>query len=104
MDLELTGNRALVTGLSAGIGAAIARSLAREGVRVVVHGRDSARAQAVANDINARLGEARVVLGGLAEDAQAARVVEEARGAFGGIDVLINNAGVRGARLVRDHP
>ena len=43
MDLKLLGKRALVTGASAGIGAAIAETLSREGARVLVHGRDTAR-------------------------------------------------------------
>jgi 3-oxoacyl-[acyl-carrier protein] reductase len=43
MDLELSGKRALVTGSTAGIGAAIARALASEGVAVVIHGRDEGR-------------------------------------------------------------
>jgi 3-oxoacyl-[acyl-carrier protein] reductase len=53
MDLELTGKRALVTGSSAGLGAAIARLLAAEGAAVVVHGRDAGRAQRVAESIGA---------------------------------------------------
>ena len=43
MNLQLVGKRALVTGASAGIGVAIAKLLAREGARVLVHGRDVAR-------------------------------------------------------------
>jgi NAD(P)-dependent dehydrogenase (short-subunit alcohol dehydrogenase family) len=48
MDMQLKGKRALVTGSSSGIGAEIAEMLAAEGVKVVVHGRDQARTQAVA--------------------------------------------------------
>jgi short-subunit dehydrogenase len=44
MDLQLVGKRALVTGSTAGIGAEIARTLGREGVSVVVHGRSEERA------------------------------------------------------------
>lgn len=51
MDLQLNGRRALVTGASAGTGTAIATTLAREGVRVVVHGRDPDRTDAVCRSI-----------------------------------------------------
>ena len=53
MDLCLSGRRALVTGSTSGIGAGIARSLAAEGVAVVIHGRDAARAETVAAEIRA---------------------------------------------------
>ena len=53
MDLRLAGKRALVTGSSSGIGEAIAKLLAAEGVAVVVHGRDEIRANAVAEAIRA---------------------------------------------------
>jgi 3-oxoacyl-[acyl-carrier protein] reductase len=93
MDLQLNGKRALVTGGSSGIGAEIARMLALEGVKVVVHGRNQARAQGVATAIAAGGGEAAVALGDLitAEGAQA--TIEAAGQAFGGVDILINNAG-----------
>ena len=53
MDLQLKGRRALVTGSSSGIGEAIARMLAEEGARVVVHGRNRERAEEIANSIGA---------------------------------------------------
>ena len=93
MDLRLAGKRALVTGSSSGIGAEIARMLAREGVRVVVHGRSAERAQAVAAEIGAGGGRAATVLGDLMRDAELEHVVTSAEAAFDGIDILINNAG-----------
>ena len=51
MDLRLTGKRALVTGSTAGLGEAIVKLLAAEGVDVVVHGRSESRATAVAEAI-----------------------------------------------------
>ena len=51
MDLHLSERRALVTGSTAGIGAAIARQLASEGVAVVVHGRDEQRGQRLAAEL-----------------------------------------------------
>lgn len=65
MDLQLAGKNALVTGSTSGIGAEIARMLALEGVNVVVHGRDRARAQVVAGDIEATGGQAAIAIGDL---------------------------------------
>jgi NAD(P)-dependent dehydrogenase (short-subunit alcohol dehydrogenase family) len=94
MDLQLAGRRALVTGSSMGIGEAIARSLAREGVAVVVHGRDGDLAARVAGDIEADGGRAFAAVGDLSTDDGAAAVAEQARSQAGGIDVLVNNAGI----------
>lgn len=93
MDLELKGKRALVTGSSAGIGAGIARCLAEEGVRVVINGRDTARAEAKAAEICAAGGEATVASGDLTDDEGADAVAVAAKAAFGGIDILVNNTG-----------
>lgn len=93
MDLGIEGRRALVTGSTSGIGAATARMLAAEGVRVIVHGRNADRAEAVRAAIVAAGGTAAVALGDLATDAGAAAVMQTALGAFGGIDILINNLG-----------
>ncbi|MEJ1970339.1 MAG: SDR family oxidoreductase [Rhizomicrobium sp.] len=93
MDLRLAGRRALVTGSSSGIGAEIARMLAAEGVKVVVHGRDPARVQSVVSDIAAKGGSATMALGDLTTDDGAAAVIEDARRAFDGIDILVNNVG-----------
>lgn len=94
MDLQLTGKRALVTGSSAGLGAETARCLAAEGCHVVVHGRNSERAQAVAAEIGQAGGKAAAVTGDLERDDDAASVAQQAIAAFGGIDILINNAGL----------
>jgi 3-oxoacyl-[acyl-carrier protein] reductase len=93
MDLQLAGKRALVTGSSSGIGAAIARTLAREGAAVVVHGRNRERAAQVAEEIARPGGKVQVAIGDLTDDDQAHAVAETADAAFGGIDILINNTG-----------
>jgi 3-oxoacyl-[acyl-carrier protein] reductase len=93
MDLQLAGKRALVTGSSSGIGAGIARVLAREGVAVVVHGRNRERAGQVADEIRKKGGKVQVAIGDLTDDEQAQTVAEAADAAFGGIDILINNTG-----------
>ena len=93
MDLQLTGKRALVTGSSSGIGEAIAKSLAAEGVAVVVHGRREPEAKRVAAEIAAAGGKAVVAIGDLSSDAGADAVAKVVNDAFGGADILVNNAG-----------
>ncbi|MCW2831206.1 MAG: 3-oxoacyl-ACP reductase [Aeromicrobium sp.] len=93
MDLQLTGRRALITGSNSGIGAAIAEALAREGVDVVINGRNVERCEATAARI-AELGvKTAVAVGDLSTDEGAAAVAEAALAAFGEIDILVNNAG-----------
>lgn len=90
MDLKLKDRRALVTGSSSGIGEAIARMLAQEGAKVVVHGRNQERAEKVAAAINA----AGVAIGDLGTDEGAGAVHDQAKAALGGnVEILINNAG-----------
>ncbi len=92
MDLQLRGKRALVTGSSGGIGAAIADRLADEGVTVVVHGRREKPAQEVAERIRRRGGSAEVVTADLSVPGAAQRLVAGVL-ADGPIDILIANAG-----------
>jgi NAD(P)-dependent dehydrogenase (short-subunit alcohol dehydrogenase family) len=81
---------ALVTGASSGIGAAIARRLARDGWRVLAAGRDAARTQALAADSKA----IRAWVGELASSADCERLVADCVATFGGLDLLVNNAGI----------
>jgi NAD(P)-dependent dehydrogenase (short-subunit alcohol dehydrogenase family) len=92
MDLNLNGKRALVTGSSAGLGAATAKLLAAEGATVVVHGRDRDRTEDVAREIRAAGGTATIALGDLATDEGAIEVARAAT-ADGPVDILVNNAG-----------
>jgi NAD(P)-dependent dehydrogenase (short-subunit alcohol dehydrogenase family) len=92
MDLGLNGKRALVTGSTAGIGFAAARTLAREGAHVVVNGRTEARVRAAVQAIEQDVPGARVT--GVAADlgtadgcAQMTRQVVE-------LDILVNNVGI----------
>ncbi len=93
MTGELDGKRALVTGSNSGLGEAIAKRLAREGARLVVHGRNAERAERVAAEIRATGAEAHVAVGDLMLDDQANAVADAAEAALGGIDILVNNAG-----------
>jgi NAD(P)-dependent dehydrogenase (short-subunit alcohol dehydrogenase family) len=93
MDLELSGKRALVTGGSSGIGRAIARQLAFEGVRVALAARDAARLQRAAAELTAETGGSVVGLtldtrDGASVTAGVAKAVER----LGGLDILVNAA------------
>ncbi|MCP4563391.1 MAG: SDR family oxidoreductase [Bosea sp.] len=91
---DLKGLRALVTGSSTGIGAAVAKAYAANGMRVVVHYKSSeAEANAVAAEIRAAGGEAHVLQADVADSAQAVDLVDRAADKLGGLDVLVNNAG-----------
>jgi len=80
---------ALVTGATAGLGKAIALRLARDGMNVVVVGRDVERGAAVVEQIKAAGGEARFIASDLNDPADITHLAKE----VGDIDVLINNAG-----------
>lgn len=95
MDLKLAGKCAFVTGSSRGIGAVIAKTLAGEGAKLIVHGRNEEAARAVADEVGAA-GEVAVVLGDLSDPAVADCAIDEAIAAFGGVDILVNNAAASG--------
>ena len=85
---------ALVTGASSGIGAALARRLAAAGARVVLAGRDQARLDGVAAECRAWGGPTATAAGDLTHAATRERVVAAAVDLGGGIDLLVQNAGV----------
>ncbi|HEY9310917.1 SDR family NAD(P)-dependent oxidoreductase [Williamsia sp.] len=90
----LAGKRAVVAGSSRGIGLAVASKLAAEGASVVVNGRDESTAKAAAAQIVGDGGVAVPVGGNAADEATATRMVSTAMIEFGGLDVVINCAGV----------
>ena len=91
---DLAGKSVLVTGASTGIGAAAARAFAAAGCRVAIHYNASLnRAEEVAADVRFAGAEAFLVGGDLRTSAKAREVVDEAAARFGGLDILINNAG-----------
>jgi glucose 1-dehydrogenase len=90
---DLTGRVALVTGSSRGIGRAIALGLAECGAAVAVHGaRRSEEAKEVAQAIASRGVRATIVAADLADPAQCRRLIPEAAGALGPVDILVLNA------------
>ncbi|WP_428392318.1 SDR family NAD(P)-dependent oxidoreductase [Lichenicoccus sp.] len=94
MDLELRGKVALVTGASVGIGLAIAEGLAAEGCDLVMAARGEERLTSEAARLAGRYGiRARPVACDVGDAAGVAALVEAAEAAFGGVDILINNAG-----------
>jgi 3-oxoacyl-[acyl-carrier protein] reductase len=94
MSFDLTGRRALVTGAGHGIGAAIAEALAGAGADVVVHyGRSAERAGEVVERIGALGRKAAAIGADVTVTAEVDRLVDEAVGFLGGLEVLVCNAG-----------
>ena len=86
---------ALVTGSSRGLGRAMALKLAADGYAVAVHyGRGQEQAEAVAEQIRAAGGQAQTFGADLSDPANAAELVEQVIKDMGGLDVLVNNAGI----------
>jgi|SRR5215472_7319568 len=89
----LAGKAAIVTGSSQGIGRGIAERLAAEGCRLVINGLDDGRPEAVAAALRDAGAEAVAVPADVGHAAEADRVFAAAVREFGGVDVLVNNAG-----------
>jgi 3-oxoacyl-[acyl-carrier protein] reductase len=90
----LAGKVALVTGASQGAGRAIALRLAREGAAVVLIARGADRLNKVATEIAASGGQALAAPGDVTDASALAQIVTTVEARFGGIDVLVNNAGI----------
>ncbi len=99
MEITLQGKRALVTGANSGLGEAVARDLGAAGARVAVNYLvNPAAADEVVRGIRERGGEALAVRADVADQAAVAAMFAAVDEAWGGLDVLVNNAGIDGAR------
>ncbi|MEM6799451.1 MAG: SDR family NAD(P)-dependent oxidoreductase [Planctomycetota bacterium] len=91
---QLTGKRAIITGASSGIGRCLAMELARHGAQQVLIARNEAKLREVAGQAEAIGGEVEIVPGDVTDPAIRAATLDRATSRFGGIDILINNAGI----------
>ncbi|MCB0053447.1 MAG: SDR family NAD(P)-dependent oxidoreductase, partial [Caldilinea sp.] len=103
MDLNLANKTAVITGASQGIGLAVASSLAREGVHVVLCARNGERAAAAASAIAAEFGvQALAIAADVTIPADVDRLVRQVEDHFGGADILIDNAGAGSEETIMD--
>jgi hypothetical protein len=93
---------AVVTGASSGIGAELARALAQRGMRVALVARRSERLEALAKEIGAAAGQARAWVCDVGERAQVEATARALLGAWGRVDLLVNNAGFLNHVLFKD--
>lgn len=105
MDMELSGKVAVITGGSVGIGLAVAQALAKEGVHLALVARGEDRLVDQASRITNDFGVKTIgIKADVAKPQDVDRVVAEAEKAFGGVDILINNAGTGSNETVMEAP
>jgi 2-deoxy-D-gluconate 3-dehydrogenase len=101
MDLQLSGRVAIVTGASKGLGEALVRAYAHEGMSVVAAARNSAALGALASEFD---GLVEPVTCDVADAQQVADLVTKASSRFGSLDVIVSNAGIAPAGAFIDMP
>jgi NAD(P)-dependent dehydrogenase (short-subunit alcohol dehydrogenase family) len=105
MDLQLTDKVAVVTGGSVGIGLAVARGLAAEGVHLALCARNADRLESVADQIRGEYGvRVLTVAADIAEADAPQRLADAVAAEFGGADILINNAGTGSEETILEAP
>jgi NAD(P)-dependent dehydrogenase (short-subunit alcohol dehydrogenase family) len=100
MDLSIKGRNALVTGGDSGIGLATAKILAAEGVNIILNDKTHAELKKAAEEVQSRAkGNNRIVAvsADLTKNKDVEMLAKEAKKEFGGIDIVVNCAGIRGA-------
>ncbi len=101
----LQGKVALVTGASQGLGRALALAYAKEGASLVINSRSEEGIRPVAEEVEGLGAEVLAVAADVSKGEDTQRLVEEATSRFGGIDVLVNNAGLLGPRVaIEEYP
>ncbi|HEY6538081.1 MAG TPA: SDR family oxidoreductase [Candidatus Dormibacteraeota bacterium] len=93
MDLQLRGRRAIVTGGSKGLGAAIARELVQEGAAVAICARNAEELEATAAELRKLGGPVTALVADVTKADQVAGFIDQAVAELGGLEVLVNNAG-----------
>ncbi len=97
---QLSGKVAIVTGAGTGLGASTARAFAREGADVVLVGRRGAKLDETAETMLECSGRASIVIGDVALEATASEAMAVATDQFGGLDIVVNNAGIHAHPLL----
>ncbi|MDI9860726.1 SDR family NAD(P)-dependent oxidoreductase [Flectobacillus roseus] len=101
MNNKLENKVVIVTGASKGIGAGIAKQMGASGAKVVVNYASSKEsANAVVEEIISAGGNAVAIQGDMSEQSDVKHLFEETLNVFGGLDVLVNNAGIYGFSLL----
>src|SRR5436190_20263796 len=93
---SVLGMRTILTGASSGIGQALARLLAKRGSRLVLGARRAERLSALADELKAAGAEVVTVMGDVTEPQVRRQLVDTAKERLGGLDCVINNAGIGG--------
>jgi 2-dehydro-3-deoxy-D-gluconate 5-dehydrogenase len=90
---DLAGHVAIVTGGNGGIGLGMAKGLAGAGAKVVITGRNAAKAEGALTELKALGGDAAFIEGDVRDETTCARIISDTVARFGRLDILVNNAG-----------